>query len=295
MAEMELTEIPISEIFADHHWNCRGPIRGQDVVDLAKSLKENGLLQPIIVQPYELAGRPEIKYRIIAGYRRFTAARVNEWTTIACIIREHMSEEQARILNLTENLKRANLNKLQEALAIEPLLMKGMTQMELAKQLGVSYGWVQIRDYITTMDEHIQKEVGAGLLTDQQIRHVHGIKDDEQKHEYVKEVKKQKETGLRKADVDVNKFIKPKNTARIRKTSEILDMVETMVAYCGGGSLATIFGAWCAANTDDYTLHKKIQEEAKKNDMVYIIPDHIKESKVGHAAVDGKFLVVPTK
>lgn len=292
--EMQVTEIPISEIFADHKFNCRGHIQGQDVVDLARSMNTDGLLQPIVVQPYSISERPEIKYRIIAGYRRFTAARVNEWTAIHAIIRENMTEEQARILNLTENLKRKNLNKLQEALAIQPLILKGFTQMDLAKELGVSYGWVQIREYINELDEHIQKEIGAGLLTDQQIRHLKTIKNDEQRHDYVKQVKKQKLSGLRKADVDINKIIKPKNMKRKRLPAEILDMVEIIVENCGGGTLASIFGAWCGANTDDYSLHKKIQEEAAKIGNTYTIPQNIVEPVSGAAkAVDGKFIKVP--
>jgi len=273
-ATMTVVEIPTDQIFADHLFNCRGFIRGQDVVDLAKSIKEDGLLQPIVVQPFEKEDDPAIKYRIIAGYRRYTACRVNKMESIPSIVREHMSDEQARILNLTENLKRQELNKLQEAEAIQPLLEKGMSEKELAKELGMSYGWVQIRTYIAKFDQHIKTEIAANLLTDQQIRQLNSIKDKENQYEFVKQVKQQKLSGQRKADVDAAKLSAPKNKTKIRSPKEILDVVETLVGLFGGG-LTTVFGAWCAANTDDYSLHMKIKEEADRRGLLYEIPAHI--------------------
>ena len=115
LEEYNAHDVLMSEIFSDDEFNCRGRIIPLDVLDLAKSIKETKLQQPIAVQPFKHPTNPNIKYRIIAGHRRFMAFVVNKSTTIPAIIRDGLSELDARLLNLTENLKRQDLNMLQEA------------------------------------------------------------------------------------------------------------------------------------------------------------------------------------
>src|SRR5215831_9926890 len=95
--------LPTVEIFADENFNCRGTIAPFDVIDLAKSIEKNGLLQPIVVQPY--VNHPPHKYRIIVGHRRHRAYEVQGWKEIPAIIKEGLTDVQLRILNLQENLE----------------------------------------------------------------------------------------------------------------------------------------------------------------------------------------------
>src|SRR5690606_25873258 len=92
----KLYEISLTDIYIDNAFNCRGAIAPIDVVDLAKSIKADGLQQPIIVEPFE---HPKYKYRIISGHRRFVAHRVNEAKTIQCKVVTGLNEFQARRLN----------------------------------------------------------------------------------------------------------------------------------------------------------------------------------------------------
>ena len=75
MAVTTIVELPISKIHADEEFNCRGPISPMEVMDLAESIREKGLLQPVVVMEYDQAEkeRTGYDYLLIAGYRRYTA------------------------------------------------------------------------------------------------------------------------------------------------------------------------------------------------------------------------------
>jgi len=100
--------------------------------ELANSIKENGLIQPIIVK------KNEDKYQIIAGHRRYLAFKKLNKESIPAIIKNNINNEE--IITLTENLIRENLNPLEIALSLENILDKKIvkTNSELAKILGIN-------------------------------------------------------------------------------------------------------------------------------------------------------------
>ena len=101
--------------------------------ELADSISAHGLLQPILVRPLTLGG-----YEIVAGERRYRAARMAGLTEIPVIIRE-LSESETMELALIENLQREDLTPLEEALGYEVLINEhGFTQDEVAKTVGKS-------------------------------------------------------------------------------------------------------------------------------------------------------------
>jgi ParB family transcriptional regulator, chromosome partitioning protein len=104
-----------------------------DVTDLALSIRSMGLLNPIIVER-----RPEGRYRILAGERRFTACRQLGLSTLPCIVRT--VEHQARLaLQLIENLQRQDLTPIEEATALRRLMTEfNLSQRELALRIGKS-------------------------------------------------------------------------------------------------------------------------------------------------------------
>src|SRR5258706_4547785 len=164
---MNIQELPLKDIFADTDFNCRGAIAPIDVVDLARDIDAHGLQQAIVVQPFK---DPQYKYRIVAGYRRHKAFQVLQRETIPCNVVDGLSDVQARIMNLSENLKRKDLNMLQEAKALEHLKNAGLTQDDVAREIGMSRGWTQIRFMILDLPKEIQYEVAAGFLSQQQVR-----------------------------------------------------------------------------------------------------------------------------
>lgn len=111
----------------------------QGLQELASSIKEHGVFQPIIV-------KKSIKgYEIIAGERRYRASKLAGLETIPAIIRD-FTDEQMMEIALLENLQRENLNAIEEALAYKSMIDKlGITQDELSKKVGKS------RSHVTNM------------------------------------------------------------------------------------------------------------------------------------------------
>src|SRR5574338_110069 len=106
---MNVENIPLADIHADNAWNSRGQILYQDLRALADSIQRDGLQQPIVVCP--CSNVPGKKYRVVAGFSRLAAhGLLPNVTHIPCIIREDLSEVEARKINVVENLIRKNLN-----------------------------------------------------------------------------------------------------------------------------------------------------------------------------------------
>jgi len=134
----EIVELPISEL-RSNPYQPRKNFDEKALQELASSIKEHGVFQPIIV-------KKSIKgYEIIAGERRVKASEIAGKETIPSIIRDFSDSEMMEIA-LLENLQRENLNAVEEALAYQKLLEElSITQEDLAQRLGKS------RSHITNM------------------------------------------------------------------------------------------------------------------------------------------------
>ena len=130
------------------------------LTELTFSLKEIGLLQPIVVRA---VGTDE--YEIVAGERRFRAAKLAGFTKIPALIRDTLDTHMLRDA-LLENLHRAQLNPLEEAAAYQQLLEDfGGTQEELAAKLGRSRPQVTNTMRLLKLPPTVQKRVAAGVLS----------------------------------------------------------------------------------------------------------------------------------
>ena len=111
----------------------RTRIEPESLAELAASIKAQGVMQPILVRPLE-AGR----YEIVAGERRWRAARMAGLTTVPALVRE-VPDRHALAIALIENLQREDLNPLEEAAGVKRLIEEfGMTHVEAAEALGRS-------------------------------------------------------------------------------------------------------------------------------------------------------------
>lgn len=241
-------QVNVNEIYSDMlDFNCRHQIITPfEVETLADSIKEKGLLQPILVQPYD---RGKFKYKIIVGHRRFAAIKRLKHETIDCKLVSNVTESDARSMNLIENLERENLNMLQEAKAIEWFLNHGMTLKEIAKKVNKSTGWVHIRASILNLDEDIQKEIAAGWLKQDQIRALHDIPSRQGKIEAVKKIKEAKERG---ESVDIIETYNKKKTrsitdnldSKVVRTAREIFEVQDAVTDQVGPNIVTRTLAW---------------------------------------------------
>lgn len=272
-------KIPMEEIFSDDEFNCRGKIAPIDVVELAKSIEKFGLQSPIVVQPYSDPNLPKVKYRIVSGHRRHAAHRINKAKTIDAIIKEGLDELKARQLNLEENLKRKDLNILQEAKAIKHFRDASWQEELIAHELGVSRGWVQIRLMLLSFPEDIQMVAAAGLLTQENIKYLYSIKDLNKRYEAVRAIKDAKLSGQKKLELKVeNKKKKNPLAKKPRNREEIFEIIELIIDVIGDGCFATRCLSWAAGEISDFELHREFQEFCDHKGIRYIIPSRISDA-----------------
>jgi ParB family chromosome partitioning protein len=263
---MQVVDLPISEVYSDDEFNSRGAVMPMDVVDLARNIEKVGLAQPICVQPWTSV--PGKKYRIVSGHRRYMAFKVLSRDIIPGIIMPNLSEDDALILNLSENLKRKNLNIMQEANAVNRLIKRGYNEDALIQELGTSRGWLQIRFMALKLPERIQEVAAAGMLSQEQIRAISSMKNIDQQFEAVRQIKEKKEKG--EASVPL---VRKKNPfqKKIRNRAEIFEIMEHLQDKVGNG-LHTQTIAWAAGEISDLELYQNIKTFAEEKGIEYAIP-----------------------
>ena len=148
----------------------------KSIDQLAKSIEENGIIQPLVVQE-QSAG----KYTIIVGERRYWAAKQLKLEAVPCIVRSDLGQDQAKllVLQLLENDQREAVSPLEEAEALA-VLAKDYTQGQMAKELGRDAGWISIRLGLLQASERIQNLVKEGLIED--VRTLHELRKFETDH-----------------------------------------------------------------------------------------------------------------
>lgn len=274
MTGMFIQEVPLEQIFPDEEFNSRGPIAPIDVVDLAKSIEEEGLIQPVVICPLQEGDKRRsegAKYLLVAGYRRFHAHRVLKRATIQAIVREEMDEVKCRILNLKENLDRKDLNILQEAKAISRLKELGVGEFAAAEHLNKSRGWVQVRYMLLELPEEIQQEASAGIIKQSDIRLIFSMPDRESRLIAAKKIKESMVRGESKVEARIKAQGKKKSDKKQRNKAEIMQMMEHMQDTIGNG-IWTRALAWCCGEIPDYELFDSIKAQADGAGIEYAIP-----------------------
>lgn len=143
--------------------------------ELAKSIEQTGVFQPIIVRPSSVQG-----YEIIAGERRFRASKLANKKTIPAIVRR-FDEEQMMQIAVLENLQREDLDPLEEAEAYQTLMDRlHLTQKELADKLGKSRPYIANYLRLLTLPDVIKQKVQEKKLSVGQARTLLGLKNKKQ-------------------------------------------------------------------------------------------------------------------
>lgn len=157
-----LAAIPVAELRPSPN-NPRERMTGID--ELALSIRENGLIQPIIVQ--RIPG--ERGFQIIAGHRRFAAALRLGLATVLCVIRRDMLPDEELLAMLVENGQRAGLDPIEEARALNKLKNKmGISEAEVARRIGRPASHVAGRIMLLALPVANQEEVG-GILRPRRV------------------------------------------------------------------------------------------------------------------------------
>ncbi len=171
--------------------------------ELAISIKEHGVIQPIIVR------RVNGKYEIIAGERRYKAAALAGLTKIPAIVRDLDDKESSKVA-LLENLQRKNLNPIEEARTYQKILeIDQMTQEELAKTMGKSQSAVANKIRLLTLPEEIQSALLKEEISERHARSLLNVPDVEKQKGLLKQVIEEK-MSVRSLE-DLIKELFPKN------------------------------------------------------------------------------------
>lgn len=156
--------------------NPRKDFREEELNELAESIRQKGLVQPIIVRPDGTIGG----YEIVAGERRWRAAQRAGLHTVPVIVRE-LSDQDVLELAIIENVQRADLNAIEEAGGYRELIERfGYTQDALAEVIGKSRSHLANTLRLLKLPERVQQLVGEGKLTAGHARALVGRDDAEQ-------------------------------------------------------------------------------------------------------------------
>jgi ParB family chromosome partitioning protein len=183
----------------------------EKINELAESIKENGMVQPIIVS------KNGNKYKIIAGERRWRAARVAGLTSIPVIIREDTLDD-AKILELAliENIQRQDLNSIEEASAIKSLMTEyKMTQEMVAQKIGKSRPAIANTLRLLNLDKRVQDMLIEGRISETHARAIVVIEDNDLQYDLAQEIEKK---GLSAREIEA--YMRAKKEKKLSKKKE---------------------------------------------------------------------------
>lgn len=181
----------------------------EKIDDLAASIAEHGVLQPIIV------AKKDDYYQIIAGERRWRASKKVGLKTIPAIVRDY-DEKKIREVALIENIQRQDLNAIETAKAIKELMEEhSLTQEELAKTLGKSRSSIANTLRILNLDERVQEMVEEGKLSEGHARTLASIESPQKQYKLAMEI-----VNLDLSVRDAEELTKEEKTVAKKKTGK---------------------------------------------------------------------------
>lgn len=173
-AANKIWHIPVSLVFAGSS-QPRRSFKEESIEELAQSIKEKGILQPLLVTE-----RPDGKYEILAGERRLRAAQKIGLSTIPAIVKELPEQDKIEVA-LIENIQREDLNVLDEAFAYKRLAQEfSLTHEEISKRVGKSRSEISNKMRLLDLPDVIQKSILDGELSMGKARALLGLKDEKE-------------------------------------------------------------------------------------------------------------------
>ena len=164
-----------TERIVPNRYQPRQVFEPNKIKELAESIDEHGLLQPIVVRPIE-----EDMFEIIAGERRFRALQSLNKTYADVIIRD-LGDEETAVVALIENIQRENLSVVEEAEAYKKLLELGdTTQSELAKSVGKSQSFIANKLRLLKLAPKVIERLREGKVTERHARAMLSLSDEDQ-------------------------------------------------------------------------------------------------------------------
>lgn len=208
----------------------------ESIEELVKSIKEHGILQPILLKPNSNG-----RYTIIAGERRWRAARLAGLDRIPAIIRD-IDDSEMLILALVENLQREDLDPIEEAEGIKRLMEEcNLTQEQLAQKLGKSRPAIANALRLLSLSDKIQSYLKENKITTGHARALLAIEDEQTREEIALQII-EKGLSVRETEKLIKRLKegdKPKKEQKKEKPSYLIDIEEKLEETLGTRVLIT--------------------------------------------------------
>ncbi len=221
--EERIVQVPIGKIKANPH-QPRGDFDHEALEDLTNSIKEHGILLPLILAPADGG------YQVIAGERRLRAAQLLDLKTVPGIIRD-LKEQQKLELALVENVQRKNLNPIEEAVAYQRLIDEFcLTQEQVAQRVGKSRTVITNTLRLLSLPTEIQKALVSGKINYSTARIIVGLPVAERLKFFGKVIKQ--DLTVRAADNQAKKIV-VRSHVRKGKDPNIMALEDKLQAALG--------------------------------------------------------------
>jgi ParB family chromosome partitioning protein len=216
VALLGTAELLLSEIVANPG-QPRVNFSHQELEELTESIREHGVLQPLAVTPVADGG-----YEIVAGERRFRAAKMAGLEKVPVIVRETEGSEKL-VLALIENIQREDLNPIEEARAYERLIQEfGLTQAEVAKEVGKGRSTVANLMRLLDLPSEIRDAVETGKVSAGSARALISVTDEKER---MRLFRKLMSGGMSTRDVESDAR---KSTGKTRKDASVMAVEEEL-------------------------------------------------------------------
>ena len=168
---MKTQQIPIDQIDPNPH-QPRSSIKAANLKELADSIKDVGIIQPLLVT------QRDDRYILVAGFRRLEASKQVELKDVPCMVQDLSDDDMIRYA-LIENIQREDLNPLEEALAIKQLIgNQGLDYRKVAEMLGKSKTYVGERLALLDLPDDLKEAVSQGTLSMKKADALKKVNDD---------------------------------------------------------------------------------------------------------------------
>lgn len=202
-----LFNVDINKIHPNPH-QPRSEFIHQELEELISSVKEHGVLQPLVVTARNS------EYELIAGERRWRAAKMANLKTVPVIVRQ-VKQQQKLELALVENIQRQNLNPLEEARAYQKLIDEfGLKQEQVARKVGKSRSVIANSLRLLNLPEEIKKAITNGKITAGHAKIIAGLRNSKEQLKFFKKILKEG-LSVRQTESDYKKVAVKKHFRKV--------------------------------------------------------------------------------